>query len=127
MSSESHNTRLGGMKQELHDFKNEFSNQLYDLSNSLNEKFDSLYKLLGESDGKIKANINGIVTESVMSVKDSIIEVLKAENLKLKSRVDFLEEKIVDLYISRNTLDQYTRRNNIEIQRITATVSEDHL
>ena len=127
MSSESHNTRLGGMKQELHDFKNEFSNQLYDLSNSLNEKFDSLYKLLGESDGKIKANINGIVTESVMSVKDSIIEVLKAENLKLKSRVDFLEEKIVELYISRNTLDQYTRRNNIEIQRITATVSEDHL
>ena len=127
MSIESHNTRLGGMKQELHDFKNEFSNQLYDLSNSLNEKFDSLYKLLGESDGKIKANINGIVTESLMSVKDSIIEALKAESLKLKSRVDFLEEKIVELYISRNTLDQYTRRNNIEIQRITATVSEDHL
>ena len=100
---------------------------MYDLSNSLNEKFDSLYKLLGESDGKIKANINGIVTESLMSVKDSIIEALKAESLKLKSRVDFLEEKIVELYISRNTLDQYTRRNNIEIQRITATVSEDHL
>ena len=127
MSSESHNTRFGGMKQELHDFKNEFSNQLYDLSNSLNEKFDSLYKLLGESNGKIKVNINGIVTEILMSVKDSIIEALKAENLKLKSRVDFLEEKIVELYISRNTLDQYTRRNNIEIQRITATVSEDHL
>ena len=44
MSSESHNTRLGGMKQELHDFKNEFSTQLSDLSHSLNEKFDSLYE-----------------------------------------------------------------------------------
>ena len=53
MSSESHSTRLGGMKQELDDFKNEFSTQLSDVSNSLNEKFDSLYKLLGES---IKAN-----------------------------------------------------------------------
>ena len=65
MSSESHDTRLGGMKQELHDFKNEASIQLPDLSNNLNEKFDSLYKLLGESEGKIKANINDIVTEKV--------------------------------------------------------------
>ena len=44
MSSESHNTRLGRMKQELHDFKIEFSTQLSDLSHSLNEKFDSLYE-----------------------------------------------------------------------------------
>ena len=87
MSSESHNTRLGGMKQELHDFKNEFSTQLSDLSHNLNEKFDSLYKLLSESEGKIKANINDIVTESSMSVKDSIIEPLKAENLILLSKV----------------------------------------
>ena len=61
------------MKQEIHDFKNDFSTQLSDLSNSLNEKFHSLYKLLGESEGKIKANINDIVTESLMSVKDLII------------------------------------------------------
>ena len=99
MSSESHNTKRGGMKQELHDFKNEFSTQLSDLSHSLNEKSDSLYKLLGESEEKIKANINDIVTESLMSVKDSIIEALKAENLKLKSRVDSLEEKIIELDI----------------------------
>ena len=51
-----------------------------------------------------------------MSVKDSIIEAFKAENLKLKSRVDSLEEKVIGLDISRNKLDQYTRRNNIEIQ-----------
>ena len=97
------------------------------VSHILNEKFDSLYKRLGESEGKIKANINDIVTESLMSVKDSIIEALKAENLKLKSRVDSLEEKIIELDISRNKLDQYTRRNNIEIQGIPATVSDDHL
>ena len=60
-------TRLGGMKKELHDLKNEFSTQLSDLSNSLNEKFDSLYKLIGESEGKIKANINDIVTVSLMT------------------------------------------------------------
>ena len=60
MLSESHNPRLGGMKHKLHDFKNEFSTQLSALSNSLNEKFDSLYKLLCESEGNITANINDI-------------------------------------------------------------------
>ena len=60
-------------------------------------------------------------------MKDSIVEALKAENLKLKSRVDCLEEKSIELDISRNKLDQYTRRNNIEIQGIPATVSDNHL
>ena len=54
MSSESHSTRLGRMKQELLDFKNDFSTQLSDLSNSLNTKIDSLRKLLGESEREIK-------------------------------------------------------------------------
>ena len=42
------------MKQELFDFKKDFSTQLSDLSNSLNTKIDSLHKLLGESEGEIK-------------------------------------------------------------------------
>ena len=62
-----------------------------------------------------------------MSVKDSIIEALKAENLKLESRVDSLKEKVIELDISRNKLDQYTRVNNIEIQGISAPVLDDHL
>ena len=52
---------------------------------------------------------------------------LKAENLKLKSRIDCLKEKIIELDMSRNKLDQYTKRNNIVIQGICATVSDDHL
>ena len=62
-----------------------------------------------------------------MTMKDSITEALKAENFKLKSRVDSLEEKIIKVDISRNKLDQYTRRNNIEILGIAATVSDNHL
>ena len=61
------------MKQELHDFKNYFITQLSDLSNSLHEKFDSLYRLLGEFVGNIKGNINDIVMGSLVSVNDSII------------------------------------------------------
>ena len=44
-----------------------------------------------------------------MSLKDSIIEALKSENLKSKSRVDFFVEKIIELDISRNNLDQYIK------------------
>ena len=62
-----------------------------------------------------------------MSLKDWITEALKAENLKLKSRVDSLKEKITELDISINKLDQYTRRNNTEIQETPATVSDEHL
>ena len=47
--------------------------------------------------------------------------------MKLRSRVGSLEEKLIELDISRNKLDQYTRRNNIEIQGIPARVSDDHL
>ena len=86
-----------------------------------------MYKFLGESEEKIKASINDIVTESLMSVKNSIIETLKAKSLKLKLRVDSREEKIIELDISRNKLDQYTTRNNIEIQGTPATVSGNHL
>ena len=85
-----------------------------------------MYKLLGESEGKIKANISDIVSESLMSVKDLITEALKAGNLKLKSRVDSLKDKIIELDISRNKLAQYSRRNKIEIQGIPATVSDNH-
>ena len=47
-------------------------------------------------------------------------------NLKgtLKPTLMTLSKK---LDISRNKLDQYTMRNNIEIQEIYATVSDDHL
>ena len=56
-----------------------------------------------------------------------LFEALKAEKLKLKSRVDSLKEKIIELDISRNKLHQYNRRNNIETQGIPGTVSDDHL
>ena len=69
ISSEFHNTRLGGRSHELHDFKNDFSTQFSDLSNSLNKKKYSMCKLLGEFEG---------ITESLMGVRDSIIEAFKA-------------------------------------------------
>ena len=57
------------------------------------KKFDSIYKFLGESKENIQANINDTVTESLKKVKESINEALKAENSKLRSKVDSLAAK----------------------------------
>ena len=40
--------------------------------------------------GNIQKNTTDVVNESIMSIKDSIIDVLKEENVKLHSRVEQL-------------------------------------
>ena len=68
MSSESH--RFSRMKQEFHDFKNDFSSQLSQLPKSfLKSLTGHIYKCCGESEGEIKANVNAIVTESLERLK----------------------------------------------------------
>ena len=61
---------------------------------------------------KLEANINDIVTESLMSVKDWIIEALKAENLELWFRVDSLKEKFIELDFARTKLDWTGKTND---------------
>ena len=47
--------------------------------------------------------------------------------MKLKLRVEQLEDKILRIEIAKNNHDQYTQCNNIEIQGIPATVKGEHL
>ena len=62
-----------------------------------------------------------------MSIKDSIIDALKEENFRLQQKVEHLENKVLDIEIAENKLEQYTRRNNIEIQGIPSTVLDSLL
>ena len=94
-SSESHNTRLSGMKQDLVDFKNDFNSSLSCLKNSIDQKFRSINSRLDQVEGNIQRNITDVVNGSIISIKDSIIDALKEENMKLKSRVEQLEDKIL--------------------------------
>ena len=43
-----------------------------------------------------------------MSITDSIIDAIKEENMKLKSRVQQLEDKILRMEVAKNNNDQYT-------------------
>ena len=127
VSSESHNTRLSDMKQDLVDFRNDFNLCLSCLKNSIDQKFNNINSQLYQIEGNILKNITDVVNESIMSIKDSIIDALKEENMKFQSRVEQLEDEILRMEIAKNNHDQYTRRNNIEIQGIPARVKDEHL
>ena len=67
------------------------------------------------------------VADSLLEVKDSIIEALKAENLKLQQKFEKLENRIYELESDLNKKDQYNRRNNIEIQGIPSDINDNFL
>ena len=71
-------------------------------------------------------NITNLKDE-VINLKDITIKNLQDENKHLKTKVNVLENKIVDLEIQNNNLDQYCRRNNVEISGIPQAVSDNQL
>ena len=62
-------------------------------------------------------NISNLKNE-VINLNDMIIKNLEDENKFLKIKVNVLENEITDLEIQNNFVDQYSRRNNVEISGI---------
>ena len=62
-----------------------------------------------------------------LNLKDIIIENLQIENERLRNRVSYLNKRIVTLDSNHNMLEQYGRRNNIEITGIPNTVQDNEL
>ena len=58
--------------------------------------------------------MNDIVTEDILKVKESIIEALEKENIKLHKKHENLEDRLFDLEKASNKQDQYMRRKNLE-------------
>ena len=75
----------------------------------------------------IKKSVTEEVNESIVSIKNTIIDALKEENLKLQNKVKKLEEQLLEIDQKNNHLDQYSRRNNLEIQGIPANITDDKL
>ena len=121
------NTRLGQIKQEFQEFKNSFQVMISDLRLDIERKFENTNKILQELNDHLKTNIVDQMNESVMSIKDTIIDALKEDNAQLGNKVELLEKKLTEVEISCNKLEQYTRRNNIEIQGIPPQISDEKL
>ena len=73
------NPTLSGVKQELSVFKSEISSSF----EKLKEKFSDINTRLNEIEKNIKKLVAEEVNESIMSIKNTIIDALQEENLKL--------------------------------------------
>ena len=97
------------------------------MSDDVNGNLNTINEKLSFIDDSIAKKVNDSINESILNIRDSIINALKDENSVLKKRVDDLEEKTKRLEISKNDLDQYSRHNIIEIPGIPASVTDDLL
>ena len=121
-------TRLSGVKQEeLSVFKSEFSASFEKLKESITVKFSDINARLDEIEKKTEKSVTKEVNESIMSIKNTIINALKEENLKLQNKIKKLEDQLLEINQKSNHLDQYNRRNNLEIQGIPANITDDEL
>ena len=82
------NTRLGGIKQEFQEFKNSFQVTISDLRFDMERKFENTKKRLQELNDHLKTNIADQMNESVMSIKDTIIDALKENNSQLPNKLN---------------------------------------
>ena len=69
--SESHNTRSGGMKQDILDFKNEFTSSIELLKSSLDENFNLVNEQFDNIRTDIKRNVAVIIADSLLA--DSLL------------------------------------------------------
>ena len=67
------------------------------------------------------------MNESVISIKNTIIDALKEDNAQLRNKVELLEKKLTEAEVSQNNFEQYKRKNNIEIQGIPSQISDEKL
>ena len=76
---------------------------------------------------KQKISVTEKVNESIMTIKNAIIDALKEENRKAQNKVKKLEEQLLQTDQKNNHLDQQSRRNNLKTQGIPANVTDDVL
>ena len=66
------------------------------------------------------------ITVYTFKYENVIFQQLQENNLKLKERVSCLEDKVIQLEIKNNSLEKYWR-NNLEIEGIPTSMSDDEL
>ena len=91
----------------------------------MGKKFENTNTRIQELNDHLKTSIVDQINESIMSIKDAIIDASKEDNAQLRNKVELLEKKLTEFEISWNNLEQYTRRNNIEIQGVPSQISDE--
>ena len=82
--------------------------------------------LIARLESKLLSRFDNLSTE-FLNLKDIIIKNLQIENECLRNIVSYLNKRIISLESNHNMLEQYGRRNNIEITGIPDTVQDIEL
>ena len=82
--------------------------------------------LIARLESKLLSRFDNLSTE-FLNLKDIIIKNLQIENECLRNIVSYLNKRIISLESNHNMLEQYGRRNNIEITGIPDTVQDNEL
>ena len=69
--------------------KNEVSTLISNFKDEIPQKFETINNRLNTVENSIKTIISDQVSESIMKVKDSVIETLKEDNIKMQNKVEF--------------------------------------
>ena len=85
-----------------------------------------LLSAVSKAESNLMQNITNLKYE-VINLQDIIIKHIQDESKSLKNKVNVLENKIIDLEIQNNNVDQYSRRSNNEISGIAQSVRNSQL
>ena len=90
----------------------------------------STYYNFGEEISKLRNDLVGNfhdLWDEIINMKNIIIKKLRDENAQLKETIANLQHKAIILETATNSVEQYDRRNNIEITEIPDNIGEKHL
>lgn len=103
-----YNTRSSSSRPESANDNNQVLEAVNGIKNSLNSRFDALHN-------------------EFLNLKDVVIQRLQDDNTHLKERIAVLEKRVEDAETHSYLLEQYGRRNNVEIEGISDSISDENL
>ena len=92
--------------QEFLDHKNEVGAFNSNMKDEIQQKFETINNRVNTMQNSIKTILSFKVSESIMKVKDSVIDALQDDNLKMQKEVEILEEKLSENKLCLIKLDQ---------------------
>ena len=92
--------------QEFLDHKNEVGAFNSNMKDEIQQKFETINNRVNTMENSIKTILSFKVSGSIMKVKDSVIDALQDDNLKMQKEVEILEEKLSENKLCLIKLDQ---------------------
>lgn len=126
MSSHSYNTRQQSLTTIEEQHPPETNANDTEVSETVNTEVSETANLIMKLEKNMNSRFDSLDKE-ILTLKDNVIKNLQMENERLRKKVDDLENKIETIERDHNSLEQYGRRNNIEIAGIPDSVLDGDL